>query len=83
MLYPPGKHRVWFSRCFEITVHSDERVELDEYESFTAPPARSGKGRVPFRKGEEMYHVGKTVLHLKEGRVVEEKGAGWDSGSAV
>ena len=81
MQYPPGKHRLWISRCFEITVHPGRVVELDEYEQFFAeqhakqgaPSKRSG-GKRPDR---EMFHVGKSIIHLKEGRVVERSGAGW------
>lgn len=77
--YPSGKHRFLVLRCFEITVHPDQMVELDEYESFvTEEKLPTGqKERPSRRKGDEMFHVGKSILHLKDGRVVEEVGGGW------
>jgi len=79
MVYPPGKHRFWISRCFEITVRPDKVVELDEYEGFSADPSgKIPKHRNPRKKGKKaMFHVGRSILHLKEGRVVEETGGGW------
>lgn len=79
MEYPPGKHRFWISRCFEITVRQNRVVELDEYEGFSADRKanRSIRRRAKNRRQEEMFHVGRSVLHLKDGRVVEETGAGW------
>ncbi len=71
MQYPPGRHRFWFSRCFEITVHPDEVVELDEYESFSADKSAAQ------RTDLEMFHVGRSVLHLKEGKLIEHRGDGW------
>jgi hypothetical protein len=71
--YPSGKHRFWVSRCFEITVHPDKVVDLDEYEGFaseTGKPARK-------RQCSDMFHVGRSVLDLKDGTVVEERGDGW------
>ncbi len=81
MEYPPGKHRFWISRCFEITVGSDKTVQLDEYEKFSAgrKPAPSRRARRQKRiGGEEMFHVGRSTLDLRSGRVVEESGAGWE-----
>lgn len=79
MQYPPGKHRFWISRCFEITVRPDWVVELDEYESFIAE--RDGRSRSRQQKSStrsrEMFHVGRSVVNLKDGGVVEEAGAGW------
>lgn len=68
MEYPAGKHRFWIARCFEINVRPDRVVELDEYESFSA------KGEPDSSK---MFHVGRSVLHLKEDKIVEEIGGGW------
>lgn len=68
MEYPQGKHQFWVARCFEITVRADRVVELDEYESFS----HHGKPG-----SSEMFHVGRSVLHLKEGKIVEEGGEGW------
>ena len=80
MQYPPGKHRFWISRCFEITVRPDSAVELDEYEGFSTEEdlgEKSVRARKP-RGGGEMFHVGRSVLNLKDGGVVEEKGIGWE-----
>lgn len=80
MQVPPGKHRFWVSRCFEITVRPDKRVvELDEYESFsTEKDLKPKQGRSPeTSRGREMFHIGKSILHLRDGRVVEESGEGW------
>ena len=72
MHYPPGKHRFWISRCFEIHVRPDAVVELDEFEGFsTDGPFKEEKGK--------MFHVGRSVLHLKENRLVEQRGEGWSS----
>ncbi|MBI3318431.1 MAG: hypothetical protein HYZ90_04680 [Candidatus Omnitrophica bacterium] len=79
MRYPRGKHQLWVERCLELNVRPDEVVELDEYEDFstqkkkTPPAARPRKGGAP----REMFHVGRSVLHLKEGRVIEKEGSGW------
>lgn len=76
--YPLGKHRVWICRCFEITVRSDQVVEVDEYESFTAEDGVSRKQspQLP-RKTGDIYHVGRSTLHLKKKQVMEESGIGW------
>ena len=80
MRYPPGKHRVKVSKVFEITVHPDEVVELDEYEGFLAEE-NCGKRRIFRPRAEkvepEMFHVGKSILDLRDGEVVEEPGGGW------
>lgn len=78
MQFPRGKHRVWFSRCFEITVHPGKVVEVDEYEGFSEENAKNGFGTengadVPKR----MFHVGRSVLHLERNQICEEAGAGW------
>ncbi len=80
MQYPEGTHRFWISRCFEITVRPDEVVQLDEYESFCAEKnstARAGRRSSP-REGKEMFHVGRSVVNLKDGQVSEERGEGWE-----
>lgn len=79
MQYPPGKHRFWVSRCFEITVRRGQVVELDEYEGFSADRHADRPIRRPAknRRRQEMFHVGRSVLRLKEGRFVEEPGGGW------
>ena len=68
MEYPTGKHRFWIARCFEITVRADQVVELDEYESF------SHRGTPD---SSDMFHVGRSVLHLKEGKIIDQDGEGW------
>lgn len=68
MAYPPGKHCFWIARCFEIHVRPDRVVELDEYESFSATGTPDAS---------RMFHVGRSVLHLKDGKVVEQAGGGW------
>ena len=80
MEIPSGKHRLWISRCFEITVRPNRVVELNEYESFSS---EKGDGPLqkapqePARSDREMFHVGRSILHLEEGKVVEESGTGW------
>ncbi len=84
MKYAAGKHRVWISRCFEIQVRPDEVVELDEYEGFSTEDGISpGRGRRSSDAAEqkEMFHVGRSILHLKKGRVVEQPGSGWGEAS--
>ena len=84
MQYPPGKHRFWVSRCFEINVRPDSVVELDEYESFSSeagPDLKSVKGRRQTDK--EMFHVGRSRLDLQGGQVKEESGAGWGTGRKI
>jgi len=79
MQYPPGKHRFWISRCFEITVREDDVVELDEYEGFSSEGGQSahdGTGR-PGAKPKGMFHVGRSVVRLSDGLVEEEPGRGW------
>ncbi len=81
MRYSQGKHRFWISRCFEITVHPEEVVELNEYEGFltekdsSVKPIRQDKKIEP----KQMFHVGRSILDLKDGRLVEEIGSGWDA----
>ena len=82
MHYPPGKHRFWVSRCFEITVRPDKVVELDEYEDFKTENGRTQKHPHPPKQGSQgMFHVGKSVLYLKGGRLVESTGGGWQNGA--
>ena len=78
MQYPPGKHRFWVSRCFEINVRPDSIVELDEYEGFSSeagPDLKSVKRRR--QSDKEMFHVGRSMLNLRDGQVKEEAGEGW------
>ena len=80
MKYSPGKHRLWISKCFEITVLPDQVVELDEYEGFCAQENCSPKGEPQAAvegRSKRMFHVGRSILHLKDGQVVEKKGIGW------
>ena len=80
MIYPTGKHRFWISRCFEITVRPDKVVELDEYEGFSAEKNSEGPLKEKAPKGgkkDQMFHVGRSILHLEKGKVVEESGTGW------
>ena len=81
MSYPAGEHHLWVSRCFEITVRSDEVVVLNEYERFDARPGKTAPTKkVSNSKDREgMFHVGRSIIH-KDGRVVEETGSGWKSG---
>lgn len=73
MQYPPGKHHFWFSRCFEITVRPDSVVELDEYEGFSSKK----EPRHP-SKDKEMFHVGRSIVNLRDGQVTEQSGKGWE-----
>ena len=91
MRYPVGKHRVWISRCFEVTVRSDRVVELDEYEGYTEEThadsnrlagsnRQAGSKRrtgVKPKEPADLFHVGKSVIHPKQGTVIEEPGRGW------
>ena len=77
--YPPGKHRFWVSRCFEIHVRPDSVVELDEYEGFSSEGGPDLKSVRQRRKTDkEMYHVGRSMLDLRDGQVIEESGQGWN-----
>ena len=81
MQYPPGKHRFWISKCFEIHVRPDSVVELDEYEGFASeagPELKSVRRRRQTDK--EMFHVGRSMVDLKDGQVKEESGQGWEVG---
>ena len=80
MQYPAGKHRFWISKCFEIHVRSNAVVEMDEYEGFSSemgPVLRSRKRRR--QSDKEMFHVGRSILDLKDGQVTEEAGQGWEA----
>ena len=83
MQYPTGTHRFWISRCFEITVRPDEVVELDEYESFSAEKNSTTRTSMrPTPKEEnDMFHVGRSVVNLRDGQVQEERGLGWEKQS--
>lgn len=80
MEYPPGKHKLWISRCFEITVRPDQVVEFDEYEGF-ASQSENGRAAPRRRRSQErrgnMFHVGRSILRLGDGKVEEETGEGW------
>lgn len=84
MQYPTGKRRFWIARCFEITVRSDSVVEMDEYEGFSSDPEGISDGDSPSLSvgSNDMFHVGRSILHLKEGRVVDEEGRGWKQPSS-
>ena len=83
MQYPPGKRSFWVSRCFEIVVREDSVVEMDEYEGFSTEDGTDGEssGEVSSsKKGSSksgMFHVGRSILDLKDGKVVEQDGMGW------
>ena len=78
MRFPRGKHRVWFSRCFEITVHPGKVVEVDEYEGLSEENTQTGlrAGNEAGAKGR-MFHVGRSILQLQRNRICEEAGTGW------
>lgn len=85
MKYAAGKHRVWISRCFEIQVRPDQVVKLDEYEGFSTEDGISpqrGRRDSDAEDQKGMFHVGRSILHLKNGRVIEQPGAGWGKGGA-
>ncbi len=71
MRYPKGTYRFWVRRCFEITVHPNHQVEIDEYESFCTEERPA--------QGLKRFHVGRSVLDKKAGQVVEHSGTGWDN----
>jgi len=81
MEYPPGRHQLWVRRCFEIRLRSDQVVEIDEYESFSTKKKQDvvsvQSQRVGPKDLKKMFHVGRSILNLKDKQVVEEKGAGW------
>ena len=82
MQYPPGKHRFWISRCFEIHVRQDSVVEMDEYEGFSSEAGPALKSQKRRRQSDkEMFHVGRSVLNLLDGQVTEESGQGWSAAS--
>jgi hypothetical protein len=81
MRYPLGKHRLWFCRCFEVTVHPEGIVEVDEYEGAAPSGRRNPDGpRHPGLKEalKGMFHVGRSLLQLPGGRVLEQTGQGWN-----
>ena len=85
MQYPPGKHRFWVSRCFEINVRPDSVVELDEYEGFSSEASLKLRSEIRKRRktDKEMFHVGRSVLNLRDGCVIEESGQGWEKESKI
>jgi len=71
---PKGKSRLWVVRCFEITVRSVDVVEVDEYEACEVgdeAPSDNGRNADP-KSRAGMHHAGRSVIYLKEKRVVEE-----------
>lgn len=74
---PKGKTRFWLVRCFEITVRPDRVVEVDEYEAYEVCEGKNGieacnGPRADFKSLAGMFHVGRSVISLSDGRVVEE-----------
>ncbi len=69
MRYPTGSYCFWVQRCFEITVHPNHQVEIDEYESFCTEERPA--------QGSKRFHVGRSVLDKKAGQVAEHAGTGW------
>ena len=69
MRYPVGNYCFWVRRHFEITVHPNEQVEIDEYESFATEECPD--------QGSKRFHVGRSVLDQKAGHLIEEPGTGW------
>ncbi len=80
MRYPPGRHRLLVKRCFDITVRPNQMVEVDEYENYATENSngpRKAAGKTA--KVEEFFHVGRSIVSLKDGEVKEEPGRGWPS----
>ncbi len=72
MKYAIGKHQIWISRCFVLTVRPNQVVEVDEYEAYDEKKEPHAKDR------NGMYHIGRSVISTKEKRVIEEvAGKGW------
>lgn len=74
---PKGRTRVWVTRCFEITVRPGRMVEVDEYEACEVCEGKSGVQacngpRADFKSLDGVFHVGRSVISLNDGRVVEE-----------
>ncbi len=57
-----GTSRLWLVRRFEITARAGGVVAVDEYEACDVSDAAPAG----------MQHVGRSVVYLKENRVVEE-----------
>lgn len=80
MKYPVGRHQIWISRCFEITVRPDRTVEIDEYEAYDERNGVEARSCL-CSNGEDhvgTYHIGRTAISLKDKRVIREaKGKGW------
>ena len=79
MRYPQGKHRVMVSKVFEITVRPNEVIELDEYEGISSEENchQERKFRPKEKPEPDMFHVGKSILSLKDGQLIEKPGEGW------
>lgn len=75
---PRKKYRIWMSRCFEISVRSGRMVEVNEYEGYAEENgAKSRRLEISDPKApEKMYHVGRSVILPKSGKVIEERGNG-------
>ncbi len=54
-------------------------VELNEYEGFVTEKNSATATREKAIKLPEMFHVGRSILDLKNGRLVEETGGGWNA----
>ena len=67
MRYSTGKHQFFITRRFDIKVRSNKVVEMDEYEGFNTD----------LKAEQKMFHVGRSILHLKNGQVIEQSGKGW------
>ncbi len=80
MRYPQGSYRFWVQRSFEITVRSNNCVEIDEYESFAAEEGlhlRRLRQVVEKKPAGERFHVGRSILDQKASQVIEHSGTGW------
>ncbi len=80
MRYPQGSYRFWVRGCFEITVCSNQCVEIDEYESFVAEEGlhlRRLREGAEKKQAAKRFHVGRSILDKKAGQVIEHSGTGW------
>ncbi len=80
MKYSVGRHQLWVSRCFEITVHTNKLIEVDEFEAYDEKNGMKFRnGTVPDgKRHDRMYHVGRSILSLKDRQVIDTvPGSGW------
>ena len=80
MKYSIGRHQLWVSRCFEITVHPNKVIDVDEFESYDEKNGlKFRNGTVPeAKRRDRMYHVGRSVISLKDRQVIDTvPGSGW------